>query len=1007
MNEKYFNRTLIAIGEHVFEHSQSDVKEITIKVEDKKTKEEIKMFKPQWSIAIECILDHCRTIYDILPEEAGICVALQHDLNNCSMMNQWNWEQQNFLQISNNLSIEIEKHFGKLSENKKMTSDMMKTEDFERFSKLLLNQLFSQSEIQANEKNQTNIKNAFRVLYVTKCCFDLNEYENLRKNVIIPLVESFTKVFENLKMEIKLNKINNNVEINNILLNLDEEELNNITCTLDIIIPTVPDILQNHLNINNNHNNTNNNIEVGYKSQTFEISTGQLRESTIFDRIKIWSIEKDILGKVIRERIAQRQYGFILIAVQGIPMRDSEETNNYDVLLACKGLPIELTQDVTLYGSSICLRWVRADPKRSIEHLYTTKSVHRITPVFPYTLPTLCLMKHLMTKKPVALIFESRYNLHHKHSPTHLILQHGQDVYLHVLHLNKVFQPYSVSLSDETTNVKYKINEFMDIVNKHLLRINVKKNTTLAIEDVTNGNTTTTNNNNTGTNNSSVVNVKQQENQMYSLMKHNHFIYRVPSSIERYTRVFSLTVDESSILFNESAKENYPTLFNQILNPLLRIILNRSQEQLTEQEQLDIDKLFTALYQCAKNNDEHIFPELRNDHTKRWNTYRKLWSELRSFVTSMSYKEFGLNIMERLWPQFYYDKNQNETDSSTKRSKRTIEVQRDRYGNIVFPIQLGALTVLALGKVVFDRPAFHTEKYIWPVGYKSTRYYTSVKDTNKRCLYTCEIKDGGDAPIFVLISEDNPNEVIEAPSATAAWTVIVKQINKIKSEESGKRVFTNVSGPEYYGLAHPTVMKLISQLPNAEKVHRPNAPHQPIKPEVSPNTNVTTNTATGVTEINDNSEDENTAFTSSTTNPSTTITTQTTNPTNENVEVSSDIQIKQKRLKRDESVYYERDLVRNDIQKVQWRPNNSLLNFYQERFDKLSPKSLDGESEGQKALYSYLNLNQQEHFSRGGSGSAGDTNTSNANQQGHGNMSYGGNRHRKFGHQQKRKFMYH
>lgn len=36
-----------------------------------------------------------------------------------------------------------------------------------------------------------------------------------------------------------------------------------------------------------------------------------------------------------------------------------------------------------------------------------------------------------------------------------------------------------------------------------------------------------------------------------------------------------------------------------------------------------------------------------------------------------------------------------------------------------------------------------------------------------------------------------------------------------------------MSGPEYFGLAHPTVMKLISELPNAEKCVRPNCQHQP------------------------------------------------------------------------------------------------------------------------------------------------------------------------------------
>jgi len=101
-----------------------------------------------------------------------------------------------------------------------------------------------------------------------------------------------------------------------------------------------------------------------------------------------------------------------------------------------------------------------------------------------------------------------------------------------------------------------------------------------------------------------------------------------------------------------------------------------------------------------------------------------------------------------------------------------------------------------------------------------------MKNVDERIVYTCEIKDGGPAPIFVLNCKDF-EAPIEERSATAAWTSVVKRVNEIKSEESGKKVFTNVSGPEYFGLANPTVMKLISELPNAEKCDRPNAVHIP------------------------------------------------------------------------------------------------------------------------------------------------------------------------------------
>lgn len=58
-----------------------------------------------------------------------------------------------------------------------------------------------------------------------------------------------------------------------------------------------------------------------------------------------------------------------------------------------------------------------------------------------------------------------------------------------------------------------------------------------------------------------------------------------------------------------------------------------------------------------------------------------------------------------------------------------------------------ALLPYVIEQIVSDRPAFHNERYIWPVGFKSTRSYPSMVEPSRRCLYTCRIIDGGDGPI--------------------------------------------------------------------------------------------------------------------------------------------------------------------------------------------------------------------------------------------------------------------
>lgn len=55
--------------------------------------------------------------------------------------------------------------------------------------------------------------------------------------------------------------------------------------------------------------------------------------------------------------------------------------------------------------------------------------------------------------------------------------------------------------------------------------------------------------------------------------------------------------------------------------------------------------------------------------------------------------------------------------------------------------------VFFLLQIVCDRVAYHSERYLLPVGFESTRMYPSMIEPTRRCLYTCRILDGGDTPL--------------------------------------------------------------------------------------------------------------------------------------------------------------------------------------------------------------------------------------------------------------------
>ncbi|KAJ1817453.1 hypothetical protein LPJ56_004062 [Coemansia sp. RSA 2599] len=143
-------------------------------------------------------------------------------------------------------------------------------------------------------------------------------------------------------------------------------------------------------------------------------------------------------------------------------------------------------------------------------------------------------------------------------------------------------------------------------------------------------------------------------------------------------------------------------------------------------------------------------------------------------------------------------------------------VRRDASGNIAFPMVVGRgideIHVLDLGRIVWTPDSYHTSRYIWPVGFKSTRMYPSMRDNTAKCLYTSEILDGGDMPVFQVTAEDMPDSPFRASSSSGVW----KQILDILMA-SGLGVKTHASGPQMYGLSHLAVTKAIQEMPNADK----------------------------------------------------------------------------------------------------------------------------------------------------------------------------------------------
>ncbi|GAN04762.1 conserved hypothetical protein [Mucor ambiguus] len=162
-------------------------------------------------------------------------------------------------------------------------------------------------------------------------------------------------------------------------------------------------------------------------------------------------------------------------------------------------------------------------------------------------------------------------------------------------------------------------------------------------------------------------------------------------------------------------------------------------------------------------------------------------------------------------PHPHPHKRSKLTPQSVK-TRRVQPIERDARGQPKLPQQIGVLTVHHLGTIVTNKPNYHNERYIFPVGYSVSRTYPSMVNPNSNTVITSSIIDGGDYPRFQVVAADMPHEPIIASSATGAWTVVVRRSNEIRHREHSN----SASGPDYYGFKHPTIAKLIQDLPGAK-----------------------------------------------------------------------------------------------------------------------------------------------------------------------------------------------
>ena len=139
--------------------------------------------------------------------------------------------------------------------------------------------------------------------------------------------------------------------------------------------------------------------------------------------------------------------------------------------------------------------------------------------------------------------------------------------------------------------------------------------------------------------------------------------------------------------------------------------------------------------------------------------------------------------------------------------------------------RIGSLTFVSVGQLFPHQfHNFHTQEYIYPIGYKVIRYYWSMTETNKRCPYTCSIGEVKNKPEFrvsTMVTEKGKEveKTFVDSTPRGVWIQVLNIIEKLRRENKLVKVFPrHISGEDLFGFNEPNIIKVLESLPGIESL---------------------------------------------------------------------------------------------------------------------------------------------------------------------------------------------
>lgn len=157
-------------------------------------------------------------------------------------------------------------------------------------------------------------------------------------------------------------------------------------------------------------------------------------------------------------------------------------------------------------------------------------------------------------------------------------------------------------------------------------------------------------------------------------------------------------------------------------------------------------------------------------------------------------------------------KQEKQTRTTRPRDKFSL----DAAGKPIYPINLGGTLILHMsGEIVSENPNFHSQNWIYPVGYVATRIFAHPKDPQRKCVYTCKILNNAGTPQFQLIPDNDFDSVFFGETAAHCHQGLLEALQRASPDIA--KLALRTQGERFFGLGSATVMSLMQADPNYQR----------------------------------------------------------------------------------------------------------------------------------------------------------------------------------------------